>query len=185
MNTQFSKYLVSVILIVAVVLGIVPFAGAQEGPKPETVGFRPDAPLYALHGPYWVGIQNLPITFEYQDGTTRASLVTVWYPALNPDGKLEPFTYPTEPRITTWGDGLYFPRTGQALADATPNPEGAPYPLVIYSHGGGTYRWLDPEYCEHLASYGFIVLSTDHEDAPPLSGMMPAHAELSNGTYQH
>lgn len=98
---------------------------------------------------------------------------------MNPDGKLEPFTYPTEPRITTWGDHLFFPRTGKALLDAAPNPEGAPYPLVIYSHGGGTYQWLNPEYCEHLASYGFFVLSTDHEDAPPLSGVMPAHAELS------
>jgi hypothetical protein len=40
------------------------------------------------------------------------------------------------------------------------------------------YRWGDPEYCEHLASYGFVVLSTDHEDAPPV-GAMPPHAELS------
>ncbi len=58
-------------------LAVTPFAGAQEGPKPEAVGLRPDAPPYAVNGPYWVGIQDFPITFEYQDGTTRASRVTV------------------------------------------------------------------------------------------------------------
>ena len=40
-------------------LAIVPFAGAQEGPP--QVGLRPDAPPYALHGPYWVGNRELVI----------------------------------------------------------------------------------------------------------------------------
>ena len=39
MNARFSKLLLSVVLVVAVVLGIVPFAGAQEGPKPAKVEF--------------------------------------------------------------------------------------------------------------------------------------------------
>jgi hypothetical protein len=93
------KRILFVLLIAALalpVLGISPSASAQEGPKPEAVGLRPDAPSYAVNGPYWVGIQDFPITFEYQDGTTRESRVTIWYPALNPDGKLEPFSYPAE-----------------------------------------------------------------------------------------
>ncbi|NLF74070.1 MAG: hypothetical protein GX573_00110 [Chloroflexi bacterium] len=38
MNARFSKCLVSVLVIAALALAIVPFAGAQEGPKPEAVG---------------------------------------------------------------------------------------------------------------------------------------------------
>ncbi|MBZ0296331.1 MAG: hypothetical protein K8L99_27470 [Anaerolineae bacterium] len=169
------------IVLAAAVLLILSLAvplAAQDEAVPPQVGLRPDAPTYALHGPYWVGIKDSPITFEYRDGTKRESRVTVWYPSLNPDGKLEPFSYPSERRIRDFGGYLFFPRTGQALLDAAPNLEGAPYPLVIYSHGGWGYRWFNLEYAEHLASHGFVVLSTDHEDVAP-AGFMPAHAELS------
>jgi len=175
MNAQFSKSIVSIVLVLVLAATLTP-ATAQDGPA--QVGLRPDAPPYALHGPYWVGIQDYPITFEYEDGTTRESRVTVWYPALNPGAELEPFTYPAEERTMAYAGPLYFPRTGQAFLDAPPDLGGAPYPLIVYSHGGWTYRWGQPEYCEHLASHGFVVLSTDHEDAPPV-GFMPAHAELS------
>ena len=33
---------------------------AQEA-TPEPVGLRPDAPTYALHGPYWVGTREFVI----------------------------------------------------------------------------------------------------------------------------
>ena len=59
MNARFSKSIVSVLVIVLFTLALVPFAGAQEGPKPEAVGLRPDAPPYALHGPYWVGTRQM------------------------------------------------------------------------------------------------------------------------------
>ena len=177
MNARFSKSIVSVLVIAALALAIVPFAGAQEGPQPEAIGLRPDAPPYALHGPYWVGIQDYPITFEYQDSTKRESKVTVWYPALNPDSTLEPFTYPAEKRMIDWAGNLFFPRMGQAFLDAPPNLDGAPFPLILYSHGGSVYRWLNLEYCEHLASFGFVVIATDHEDAPPGTTTSP-HAEV-------
>ncbi len=109
---------------------------------------------------------------------TRESRVTVWYPALNPDQKIKPYVYPAEKRIADYGGPLWFPRPGNALLDAPSNLDHAPYPLVIYSHGGWGYRWFSPEYCEHLASYGFVVMATDHEDAPPIISM-PAHAEVS------
>ncbi len=139
---------------------------------------RPDAPIYGQLGKYLVGMRDFPITFHYKDGTTRESRVTVWYPALNPDQKIKAYTYPTEKRITDYAGTLFFPRLGHALLDAPPNLDSAPYPLVVYSHGGWGYRWFSLEYTEHLASYGFVVMATDHEDAPPVS-TMPAHAEVS------
>ncbi len=166
------------ILMVALLPLVVLPASAQEAVGPDPVGLRPDAPTYALHGPYWVGIQDYAITFNYPDGMTRESRVTIWYPAQQPADVSATFTYPAEQRVEDYGGPFYFPRPGQAYLDAAPAVEGAPYPLVIYSHGGWGYRWFQPEYVEHLASHGFVVLSTDHEDAPPFGPMLP-HFELS------
>src|SRR5690606_39358615 len=48
---------------------------AQE--VPPAVGLRPDAPTYALHGPYWVGTQEFVL-----EGEDNPSEIRVWYPAL-------------------------------------------------------------------------------------------------------
>ncbi len=165
--------LITVLLLITVAM---PTVAQEEGPP--QVGLRPDAPEYALHGPYWVGTMDFPITFDYRDGTSRESKVTVWYPALNPDDSLEAYTYPGDARTRAYGGPLFFPRIGDALLDAAPHSADAPYPLIVYSHGGWGYRWFQPEYTEHLASHGFVVIATDHEDAPPISSMT-AHYELS------
>jgi hypothetical protein len=82
MNNRFSKLLSSVVLIVMLTLAVTPFAGAQEGPKPEAVGLRPDAPPYAVHGPYWVGTRD----FVISEGRENPLTVHAWYPALSPTG---------------------------------------------------------------------------------------------------
>ena len=55
-------------------------------PQPPQ-GLRPDAPPYAVHGPYAVGARD----FAIQDGD-HVVLITVWYPALNPSGAKEEIT---------------------------------------------------------------------------------------------
>jgi predicted dienelactone hydrolase len=139
---------------------------------------RPDAPPYALHGPYWVGLKDTAITFEYVDGTIRESRVSVWYPALNPGGELQPYEYLPERRVLDYSGNLYLPRTMTALLDAEPDMAAAPYPVVIFSHGGWAYRWHLLGYVENLASHGFVVIATDHEDAPP-DWVMTGHKELT------
>jgi predicted dienelactone hydrolase len=129
---------------------------AQEEP-PQPVGLRPDAPTYALHGPYWVGTQSFVL-----EGETNPHDIRVWYPALNPNGAAEAVTY-----SMSWMKyklDATSEITGHALAEATPDMSSAPYPLVIFSHGFGTesilYAWL----VEHLASYGFVVVAPDHPE---------------------
>lgn len=63
--------LIKLVLVVALALVMLPSAQAQEGPP--HVGQRPDAPPYALHGPYWVGTQTL----EMDAGTADALRFTV------------------------------------------------------------------------------------------------------------
>ena len=134
MNIRIHKSVVTVLLIIMLALAIVPFAGAQEGPP--QVGLRPDAPPYALHGPYWVGARD----FVINPDSERPLEITVWYPALNPDGKARRlFTICRRgnairsllPDRTEWNI------QGHAIMDAAPDISAGPYPLVIHSHGAG------------------------------------------------
>ncbi|MBZ0281958.1 MAG: hypothetical protein K8L97_14550 [Anaerolineae bacterium] len=130
---------------------------AQDTVVPPQVGLRPDAPTYALHGPYWVGVRSFVI-----EGETNPQDLRVWYPALNPEGAAEAITY-----VISWKKYQMDSSSeiaGHALADAAPDLNTAPYPLVVFSHGWGSedifYAWL----VEHLASYGFVVIGPDHQE---------------------
>jgi predicted dienelactone hydrolase len=146
------KRILFVLLIAALVvpaLAIQPSVSAQEGPKPEAVGLRPDAPPYALHGPYWVGTRE----FVVEPDSERPLPLTVWYPAVSdtPEGS---YTYMEEmPPVTV---------TGQAISDAAPDVDNGPYPLVLFSHAAGSFRYQSVYFTEHLASYGFVVMAPDH-----------------------
>jgi predicted dienelactone hydrolase len=48
-----------------------------------------------------------------------------------------------------------------AVRDATPSTEG-PFPIVVYSHGFGGFRQVVTAHTTQLASWGFVVASTDH-----------------------
>ena len=151
-----------IIGVLLVLLSLVAPLAAQDTPKPEPVGQRPDAPAYALHGPYWVGTQTL----EMYAGTDNAVRFTIWYPGLNPQGLSESVTYVMSENHDLRTDfGLSpdepFTVLGHALENAAPDKSGAPYPLVINSHGFTAQMW-QMYLGEHLASYGFVVIAPEH-----------------------
>lgn len=135
---------------------------AQDEGKPDPVGLRPDAPTYALHGPYWVGTQTF--VGEDVDGPLD---IRVWYPALNPSGVQPDINY-----IMHWkAEGLGFTRdqllvniAGHAIADAEVDLSAAPYPLVMLSIGFAAESPFQAWVAEHIASYGFVVVSPDHKE---------------------
>jgi predicted dienelactone hydrolase len=158
------KYRITLLIVISFLLlltGSTPIMAQDEG-KPAPVGQRPDAPTYAVHGPYWVGTQ----TFVGEDGSDPLDM-RVWYPALNPAGVESNITY-----VMHWkaeAIGLTYDQTlvniaGHALADAEVDLTAAPYPLVMFSHGHNSesvlYAWL----AEHIASYGFVVVAPDHKE---------------------
>ncbi len=159
---MFANKRMLIILMIAVLalpaLAILPSAGAQVGPKPEAVGLRPDAPPYALHGPYWVGMKEAVIDPDAE----RPIPVRVWYPALNPTGIEESIDYPTAVQFFPVPEGVPSITVGHALANAAPDTSQAPYPLVLYSHGFSGTRELGAYLTEHLASYGFVVIAPTH-----------------------
>ncbi len=161
--------------VMVIVLAAVPFTAAQEGP--QAVGLRPDAPSYAVHGLYWVGVLE-----QAAETPSHPTQVLVWYPALNPDGAAEAVVYEWD-YDPNRREGL--PIEGHALMDAEPDSAGGPYPLVVYVHGRNGGRtggiWL----CEHLASYGFVVMSIDQDDNAALpAGTGTEQARLHDVTWQ-
>jgi glutaminyl-peptide cyclotransferase len=119
---------------------------------------RPDAPEYALRGPYTVGVQEYII-----EGEERPLETIIWYPALNTENEEESTDY-TFDNVTfnniTLHNVLF--ATGQAIRDAAPDLENGPYPLVIFSHGSGGMNFQSTFLTEHLASHGFVVIAPNH-----------------------
>ncbi|MCL4250564.1 MAG: hypothetical protein KJ065_20605 [Anaerolineae bacterium] len=151
--------LIAVLLLLALAL---PLAAQEEGPP--QVGQRPDAPEYALHGPYWVGTMLIEAETEF-----HPTKIQILYPALNPDGVEEEVTYPHD----YWTDQGDLPVYGHAIEDAPPDVEHGPYPLVIFGHGLNAGRYESTYLYEHLASYGFVVMSMDYVDNFATAGMVP------------
>ncbi len=147
-----KRYLAFFSVIVGLLLSLPVPVTAQDQAGPEQVGLRPDAPPYAVHGPFWVGTHE----FVFDASGEHPMPVTAWYPALNLDGSNEAVTYfimPGNADMTV---------TGHALLDSQPDATHAPYPLIVLSHGDQGSRLISPYYAEHLASYGFIVIAPDH-----------------------
>ncbi len=159
---MFVKRVFAVLLIVSLAIPALATslpAAAQEGGPPQ-VGLRPDAPPYAVHGPYWVGTRD----YLVPEGDSQFG-VTAWYPALNPEGKPEEITYYVSKEFLGWlgiPEDSEFPITGHALAGAAPDLENGPYPLVVFSPGLSTWRQAGVYMLEHLASQGFVVISMEH-----------------------
>lgn len=147
--------------------GVAQNAAAEA--EEESHGLRPDAPPYAVHGQYAVGTREFTV-----ETAGRTVPVTVWYPALNPDGRAEEITY----SMDVGDQGLpQYPVLGNAILDAPSDMSGAPYPLVVWSHGGYLYRQSIVYLAEHLASQGFVVVAGNHEDN---WGTFPASNATSN-----
>ena len=119
-------------------------------------GLRPDAPPYAIHGPFAVGVRDYVVE---KDGYTL--LLTAWYPALNPENAREEISYQLTEGISSVPPVPPAQRIikGHALRDAAPDAAQGPYPLVVHAPGLGGVRQQNPYLVEHLASHGLIVIS--------------------------
>jgi predicted dienelactone hydrolase len=97
-------------------------------------------------GTYQVGERTLELTDESRDQTLETF---IWYPALPSDDSTNP---------------------------SPPDTGGAPYPLVIYSHGWtGAAPNERPVFINHLVSHGFVVVGINHHDErrwPPVHNLV-------------
>jgi len=147
-----------------------PSAGADAGARPGP-WLPPDAA-----GPHPVGVRRAlfvdPDRFHAYGDSFRALPTTLWYPALAGSGRpntLGDFMG----ELPEWAaerleemlggsfSGIETLRTS-ALRDAALDRAGAPYPVVLFSHGVSSNGFQSWDQCEHLASHGFIVAAPDH-----------------------
>ncbi|MFT5266948.1 MAG: dienelactone hydrolase [Acidimicrobiales bacterium] len=132
-----------------------PEPAEQATPAPTAAPEEPS--LFTQRGPYAVGV----VTHRMDD-----RYVEVWYP-------VDPTSVVGEPTETF--DALTaFPETLRAIVPpelsgeydtlAVRDPAALPdsFPVVIYGHGFGGYRQIATHFTGHLASWGFVVASTDH-----------------------
>ena len=126
----------------------------------SNTGSLPDGATYAVRGTHSVGIRDLVIERE------TPLEITMWYPAINANNLEEKIKYPYEIKIgTPFGDVSIASFQGQAIREAPFDLSTSPYLLVVlspgFSLGVTSYAWL----AEHLASYGFVVVSPEHHES--------------------
>ncbi len=145
----------ALLIVAALVVGVL----AQQVEVAVGGGARLDAPPYGVPGPHEVGTRDLVV-----DGETSLNM-TVWYPALKRGDDEEVTRYPYEIKVVPpLGAAAIAAYAGRAIGHAPYDLSSAPYPLVILSPGfaigSTTYAWL----AEHLASHGFVVISSEHDE---------------------
>ncbi len=155
---MFKKKSASWVVIFAVLLVL--FLGARAKREKETAAMLPpESMTYAVSGPYAVGNRTQLI-----EGETPLE-INVWYPAEN-SSQDEAITYRYGVKMFKSMGAISMARfSGQAVRDSAYDLKGGPYPLVVLSPGfsfsTSTYAWL----AEHLASYGFVVISPEHNES--------------------
>jgi predicted dienelactone hydrolase len=143
------------LLLIGAAIAVIPKNGA---PMPAS-GLRPQELPYSVRGAYAVGIREMALA-----GDSHLEL-TVWYPASVDGDTQNSYSYPYQVKIgQPLGNLSVASSTGQALPGANSDVSAEPHPLVIlspgFSIGSTAYAWI----AEHLASYGFVVVSPDHQE---------------------
>lgn len=148
-------------------------AATTPSPKPAVTA----AGLPALTGPFALGTtirhlvdQARPDPFAEDPAARRELVVQFWYPA-GPQPGAEPVLYCPDCDVL----GVYLGRRNpppvveelavmraRAVADAP--PAGAPerFPVITFSHGFETPRFVYTAQAEELASHGYVVASIEH-----------------------
>lgn len=137
----------------------------------------PTAPELAERGDYHVGVQTVemvdPDRIDLLSATEddpapiydRPLTLEIWYPAQIPEGESEYTMYEDALGRADQDNLRAFSFAGRALRDAEPDTSGAPYPLVIVSHGYPGSRMMMSYLTENLASKGYVVVSIAHTDS--------------------
>lgn len=149
------------IAVLTLVVLFVLFMGyrANQDDAVKNINSPPDEATYAVHGPHTVGIRDLAI-----GGETSLDLM-MWYPATNANNLEKEIKYPYKIKFgAPFGNVSIASFQGRAIREAPFDPLTSPYPLLVlspgFSIGASSYAWL----AEHLASYGFVVVSPEHHE---------------------
>ncbi len=121
---------------------------------------QPDAPPSTAYdpfarGPHPVGVRTLDVPDPARDGTIR---VEVWYPAAATVRGAD-LDRRRQDRYRIFGVA---PRRRQAAVRDAPPADAIGLPLVVFSHGLGSFARQSTFLTTHLASHGYLVVAPDH-----------------------
>lgn len=130
------------------------------------------APDPAEYGPYPVGVRTVELidvsrmTMGYSE--RRRITTEVWYPAVEADrggSHAKYYVGDALPQkiVDRLGDLKLAYLETYAVRGAEVRREGAPFPVILFSHGSGGVRFQSTHLTAALASHGYIVLAPDHE----------------------
>lgn len=130
-------------------------------------------------GPYSVGTTNLylvddtrPELYAPEPGRKRELMVQIWYPVeAGTSGETVPWMQDMEimgPAMSQeigmpsfFAGHVVYARTN-AMEGATLSAQGAPFPILLFSHGWGGFRQQNTFQMEELASHGYFVVAVQH-----------------------
>jgi predicted dienelactone hydrolase len=134
--------------------------------------------VVAPSGPYAVGTTTLVLTdasrMELYSGKDepRKFMAQVWYPASpGPGSQPAPWMADAEIVAPAIAEYIKLPRyflnhltlaKTTSYQDAPVDPEGAPYPVLVFSHGWSGFRAQTTFLMQELASHGYIVVGMEH-----------------------
>jgi predicted dienelactone hydrolase len=172
--------------------GVLWWLGAVTLPVILPVPVLPTPP-----GPYAIGSviydwtdASRAETYSSDPNAKREIMVQIWYPAQPAPGDT------TVPLVDNWDTALpAFAKflgvpaftldhlrlaTTHTYGGAPIRADGAPYPVVIYSHGYTGYRNESFSQMEALASSGFVVVSIDHPYASAFTVFSDGRVVVNN-----
>lgn len=144
-------------------LGLVTLTAACGGSSADS-GAPPSA-IEPLSFPDDPTVRGVPV--GVRDFSAGDVTFSIWYPAPADQADaatevvdLDPFI--PQSVVDVLGDIPLEGWDSGAVRDAPVRDAGAPYPVVVFSHGFGGMRYQSTDLTVHLASRGYVVVSADH-----------------------
>jgi len=153
-------------------------ASITAATDPGSVVLTPPEPT----GPHTVGRTDLHLLDPgrghpwVEASDDRDLAVSVWYPAVDAGEERAPYmtgspSGPLRSQLEQLGlhrDTVDFENSrANALLDADAAADAGPFPVVLFSPGFRTTRFLNTSNAEELASRGYVVVSVDHTYETP------------------
>ena len=149
-----SPYRVFLVLSCAALFTVISCGDSSDpsSPDPATSAAFRDA------GPWAVGVRTLQLPDRD---------VEIWYPVAPADVEgLDKYEYFIRDALPQFVDDILAPDVNppfetDAYRDVPASGDG-PFPLILFAHGFASYRNQSTFLTAHLASWGFVVASTDY-----------------------
>ena len=129
----------------------------------------PERPFLKPAGPYPVGTREFDWvdssraeTYTTNPADHRRVVVQVWYPAAAADGDTAKYLVRPQEFVSRLGAWAARKARTNSVLDAPVAVSEAPFPVIVYNHGGLWTRWSATFSTEWLASHGYVVFSVEH-----------------------